>query len=154
MIVTPLEHLAHQLALNPRFERAIDFLRREGWRGQPEGRIAIDGEQVYALVQSYETKRATDQVDFEGHYQYVDIQQVIEGQEIIFWTSAARLVPTIPYDQAKDIWFSTAPTNGATRIALSRACLAVFFPADAHATRLAPDQPAPIKKVIIKVALA
>ncbi|MBM3129123.1 MAG: DUF386 domain-containing protein [Chloroflexi bacterium] len=154
MIVTTLEHLGKQIAMNARFERAIEFLRREGWRGQPDGKIEIDGEQVYALAQSYETKRVTDQVDFEGHYQYIDIQQVIEGQEIIYWTNAAPMIRTIPYDPAKDIWFSTAPVNDATRIVLSRNCLAVFFPEDAHATRLAVDQPSPIKKVIIKVAVA
>lgn len=153
MLITTLEHLGKQLAMNAKFERALDFLRREGWHGQPDGRIAIDGDRVFALLQSYETKRVTDQVDFEGHYQYIDFQQLIEGQEIIFWTDAARLVPTIPYDQAKDIWFSTASTNGATRLVLARECLAVFFPEDAHATRLAPDQPAPVKKVIIKVAV-
>lgn len=154
MIVTTLEHLGKQLAMNVKFEQAIDFLRREGWRGQADGRIEIEGEQVYALLQSYETKRVIDKVDFEGHHQYIDIQQVIEGQEIIYWTNAARMIRTIPYDRAKDIWFSNAPTNDTTRIALSRECLAVFFPEDAHATRLAAGEPAPIKKVIIKVAVA
>ena len=154
MIITPLEHLARQLALNPKFERALDFLQREGWRGQPDGRIEIDGERVYALLQSYETKRVTDAVDYEGHYQYTDIQQVIEGQEIIFWTAAAWLTPTIPYEHARDIWFSRASTKDATRLVLTRACLAVFFPEDAHATRLALDQPTSVKKVIIKVAVA
>lgn len=153
MIITTLEHLGKQLAMNAKFERALDFLRREGWRGQPEGRIEIDGARVFALLQAYETKRVTDSVDFEGHHQYIDIQQVLEGQEIIYWTNAARLAPTIAYDQAKDIWFSHAATDGATRLVLSRQCLAVFFPEDAHATRLAIAQPAPIKKVIIKVAV-
>ena len=73
MIVADLVHLAEQSAPSPALRKAVDFLR---WAGDqpslPEGRIEIDGENAYALVQSYETLREGDWV-FEGHQRYLDL---------------------------------------------------------------------------------
>jgi biofilm protein TabA len=153
MIVTDLDNLNKQLAMNPKFERAIEFLRREGWRGHPDGTIEIDGKNVYALLQAYVTQAPQSTMPFEGHRKYIDIQCVIEGKEAIYWTPTHRLTPTIPYDDPKDIWFSHAPRNDATEVVLSLGNLAVFFPADAHATRQATGQPSRVRKIIVKVAV-
>ncbi len=153
MIITDLDNLSRQLAMNQKFAHAIEFLRREGWRGHPDGTIEIDGKNVYGLLQSYETKIPQSTVPFEGHRKYIDLQFVIEGKETIYWTPTHCLTPTIPYDAAKDIWFSHAPRGDATEIVLSSGKLAVFFPEDAHATRQAAGQPMPVKKVIVKVAV-
>jgi biofilm protein TabA len=153
MIVTHLDNLNKQLAMNAKFKHAIEFLRREGWRGHPDGTIEIDGTNVYALLQAYETQVPQGTVPFEGHHKYIDIQCVIEGKETIYWTPTHRLTPTIPYDDAKDIWFSHTPRNDATEVVLSFGTLAVFFPEDAHATRQAAGQPAHVRKLIVKIAV-
>ena len=153
MIVTDLDNLSKQLAMNPKFERALEFLRREGWRGHPDGTIEIDGKNVYALLHAHVTQAPQGAVPFEGHHKYIDIQCVIEGKETIYWTPTQHLTPTIPYDDAKDIWFSHAPRNDATEVVLSPGKLAVFFPEDAHATRQAAGQPAHVRKIIVKVAV-
>ena len=153
MIVTDLDNLNKQLAMNPKFERALEFLRREGWRGHPEGTIEIDGKNVYALRHAHVTQVPQGTVPFEGHRKYIDIQCVIEGKETIYWTPTQHLTPTIPYDDAKDIWFSHSPRNDATEVVLSLGNLAVFFPEDAHATRQASGQPSQVRKIIVKVAV-
>jgi biofilm protein TabA len=153
MIVTHLDNLSRQVAMNPKFECALKFLRREGWRGHPDGTIEIDGKNVYALLQAYETLVPQSTVPFEGHHKYIDIQCVIEGKETIYWTPTQHLTPTIPYDDVQDIWFSNTPRNDATEVVLSPGNLAVFFPEDAHATRQAAGQPSHVRKLIVKVAV-
>jgi YhcH/YjgK/YiaL family protein len=153
MILVPLEHLPRQLAMNPRFQLAIDFLRREGWRGHSDGIIPIDAERVYGMLQSYETKIPGETIPFEGHRQFIDIQFVIDGAETIFWTPAARLTPTTPYDPAKDIWFCHAPRAEAATFILSGRQAAVFFPEDAHAPSHMLAQPMRVRKIVVKVAV-
>jgi YhcH/YjgK/YiaL family protein len=81
MIVAQLKHLSSQMAMNARLEKAIEFLHREGWRAHIDGRIPIDGNTVYGMLQSYETKIPGETVPFEGHRKYIDLQYMIEGKE-------------------------------------------------------------------------
>ncbi len=154
MIVTTLEQLGKQLASNTKFEKAMDFLRREGWRGQSDGRIEIDGDKVFALLQSYKTKLPQSAIPFEGHRKYIDVQYVIEGKETMYWTPTNRLTPTVAYDDAKDIWFSHTPRGDAATIVAVPGQPVVFFPEDAHAPSHTVDQPARVRKIIVKVAVA
>ena len=153
MIVTNLENLAQQILANAKFERALAFLRHEGWREYPEGGIGIDGKNVYGMLQSYETKVPQDNVPFEGHRKYIDVQYMIEGKETIYWTQTSGLTPTTPYDDANDIWFSNAPRDDATTVMLTARQLAVFFPSDAHAPMHSADKPTRVRKIVVKVAV-
>jgi len=154
MIVTDLAHLPAQLKTNAAFEIALDFLRREGWRCHADGTIPVDGARVYGMLQSYETKIPQATVPLEGHHKYIDIQFIIEGTEKIFWAAASGLTPTIPYDDAKDIWFSPAPPENATAVVLTAGQLAVLFPEDAHAPTHCVDAPVRVRKILMKVSVA
>jgi biofilm protein TabA len=154
MIVTQLEHLSSQMVMNALFEKAIEFLRREGWRGHPDGKIPIDGNAVYAMLQSYETKTPRETVPFEGHRKYIDVQYVIEGKETIFWIPTSGLTPTTPYDDAKDIWFCQLTREGSTPVVLSAGQLMVLFPEDAHAPMHSAGAPTHVHKIVIKVAVS
>ncbi len=153
MIVTDLAHLPKQLRRSDGFEKGIAFLRRQGWRAVAQDVIEIDGARVFAKLQRYETQIADDSPNFEGHRKYIDIQYIAEGTETIFWSQIDSIKVTVPYDDANDIWFGTRAKNETTSILLAPGQLAVFFPDDAHATRLTQDSPAQVKKVMVKVAV-
>ena len=65
MIVTDIAHLADQVMLTPALQKALAFLQALPAGPLSDGRIEIDGDNVFALVQSYETQ--TDAWLFEGH---------------------------------------------------------------------------------------
>ena len=153
MITSDLAHLPAQLKTSRAFEQAIEFLKREGWRGHADGTIPIDGNVVYGMLQSYETKIPKDTVPFEGHYKYIDIQYLIKGKETIYWTPTSGLTPTTPYDDAKDIWFSQSTRENATAIVLTPGQLVVLFPEDAHAPTHAVGASTHVRKIVIKVAV-
>lgn len=152
MIVTDLKHFAEQAALSPALRNAIDFLREVHPQELTDGRVEIDGDEVYALVQSYKTM-ATDEPKFEAHRKYLDVQYVAEGEEVIGWAFIDRLVIDAPYDEAKDVCFGRVPQSDTTLVRLSSGQCAVLYPTDAHAPKLAVTVPTPVKKIVVKVVI-
>ncbi len=150
MIVTDLEGFATQASLTPQLRAALDFLRSVRGQQLSDGRIEIDGERAFALVQSYDTLAGGDWT-FEGHRRYIDIQYIASGEEIIGWAPAEDASITDPYDAAKERWLGTVPEARATAVRLGAGQLAVLYPSDAHAPKRAWDKPSPVKKIVVKV---
>jgi len=149
MIVDTLEQYSRYTALSPRFAAAFAFLEKLA-ADRPDGRHDIDGDNCYALVQTYAT-RPLAQALFEAHRRYIDIQFLLAGQETLLWTPLAALTAvTQPYAADKDITFFAHPPRW-TPIHLRAGQFAIFFPADGHAPGLECDGPAEVRKVVIKV---
>ncbi len=153
MIMADLEHVAGQIAPTPNLQRALDFLRQVRGKELPDGKVEIDGDRVFALVQSYETVAASDPVLFEAHRRYIDVQYVAAGHEVIGCASTDRLTITADYDEAKEAWFGTLQAADTTFVRLAAGELAVLYPTDGHAPRLAAGAPAAVKKIVVKVAV-
>ena len=133
-------------------ERAFEYLARTDLTGLPLGRTDIEGDDMYVLLAEAET-RGPDQVRFEAHRRYIDIQIVVRGQEAIGVASAAGLVTTEPYDPARDIEFFAVPPQTET-LALGAGDFAVFVPGDAHRPGLHLDGPHESRKAVVKVSVA
>ena len=153
MIVTDLEHVNEQAALPPALQKAFEFLKqvRAGQQTLADGRVDIDGERVYALVQSYDTK--SGEPKFEAHRKYLDVQYIVSGEEVIGWAFLDRMIVDAPYDAAKDVCLGRVPAADVTPVRLSAGQLAVLYPSDAHAPKLAAGAPAAVKKIVVKVAV-
>jgi YhcH/YjgK/YiaL family protein len=153
MIVANLENLKDQVVLTPNMETAINWLVEHGQAEHPAGRAAIDGENVYAEVQAYDTI-AEGEPTFEGHVSYIDIQYVVEGEEIIAWANKDDVDITTGYDVDKgDFWLGKAPADTVTNVHLKGGQLAVLYPTDAHAPRRAVGSSAPVRKLVVKVKI-
>jgi biofilm protein TabA len=153
MIAAQLDHMTTQISPTPNMQKALDFLRQVRGASLPDGRTEIDGDRVFALVQSYETGAAGDPVHFEVHRKYIDVQYVAAGQEVIAWASTDHLTVTDAYDEAKEAWFGIARAADTTFVRLRAGELAVLYPTDGHAPRLADGEPAAVKKIVVKVAV-
>jgi len=151
MIVSSLEQVQRQVAMTPALQKAFDFLRAWGRQPFPDGRVAIDGNLIYAMVQSYSTQ--SGEPEFEFHRKYLDIQFMAAGEEIIGWAFADRMVVSVPYDEAKDICLGRVPPADVTAVRLSAGQAAVLFPSDAHAPGRAVGAPAPVRKIVVKIAV-
>ncbi len=149
MIAIPLAGADRQVPPLPGLEKALEFLRRPGAAALPDGEYELDGRRVYAIVQRYSTAAAPEP-RFEAHRRYVDAQYVAEGEEVIGWAPLDRLAVTEPYDPAKDICFGRA-AGAWTPVRLGAGELALLWPDDAHAPRLAAGAPGPVVKIVVKV---
>ena len=150
MIVTDLVHFERQVPLTPAIRKAVEFLRRPDLASLTDEKVVIDGDKVFALPQRCETE-ANASPRFEYHRKYIDIQFVVEGDEVIAWAPAEKLTITAPYDREKDITFGTAPADAVTPVRLRPGQLAVLYPEDAHAPRLAAGSPGKVFKIVVKV---
>ena len=133
-------------------ERAFEYLARTDLAALPLGRTAIDGDDVYVTVSEAEA-RPPEQVRWEAHRRYIDIQLVVRGQEAMGVAPAAGLVTSTPYEAAKDVEFFEAPREPAT-LAVRAGEFAVFVPGDAHRPSVHLDGPHVSRKVVVKVSVA
>ena len=152
MIVTGLQNSEHQVPMTPSLRKAFDFLRRRELLQLPDGRVDIDGDRVFALVQRYETARM-DAPTFECHRKYIDVQFIAMGEETICWASAERMSVTEAYDAGKDVCFGTVPAGTWTPVYLKAGQAAIFWPEDAHAPRGAAGGSSRVMKIVVKVAV-
>ncbi len=128
------------------FEAAFAFIESVE-SSLPDGKYAIDGENVYAMAQSYETKPVSEK-GFEAHRVYADIQLLLAGQESLLWAPESTLVETTPY--ISDVAFY-AMTPSASQVVLEPGLFCMLRPQDAHAPSLAYKAPCAVRKIVVKV---
>ena len=101
-------------------------------------------------VDEYVTRNEED-VLFEAHKKYADIQVLISGKEKIGVLPLGTTTVTIPYDEEKDIMFLTAEGEN-YRIATPGKFF-LFFPEDAHRPTVKSAENSPVKKIVVKVKI-
>ncbi|MFZ2411772.1 MAG: YhcH/YjgK/YiaL family protein [Candidatus Methanoperedens sp.] len=152
MIVTRLNLIDKQVAMTSALRKAIDFLQRPDLHNMADGRMEIDGQQVFALLQRYETL-VMDAPTIEYHRAYLDVQYIVSGEEIIGWTPIEHMTITEPYNADRDVCLGTVPQRLLTPVHLQAGQLAVLYPEDGHAPRMAAGKPSRVFKVVVKVAV-
>jgi len=146
MIMDVLSRWGNYQWKNERFEKAFRFL--EGLKpNAPDGRTEIDGENIFCMVQAYETKPWEGQ-QFEAHRQYADIQLVLDGKESILWAPFDTLTVVKAYEPDIE-FYDLIPTS--TELVLTAGVFAVFFPTDGHAPCLQHKKSLTVRKAVVKV---
>jgi len=150
MIIDTLKDTPLNGHLGPRFAAGLQWLAHVP-AGIADGRVDIDGDDVYALVQSYETAPAAEK-RFEAHRVYADIQYIVAGTELIHYAPLGSLYPVTDYDAAKDFRLYADPADS-TPLHLSPGTFAIFHPNDGHKPGCVNGAPCLIKKIVVKVRL-
>lgn len=135
--------LADRLALGLKFLQEGNVLSLE------PSRIELDGDKVFAMIQHYDTK-PKEQGVWEAHRKYIDIQYVAEGQELMGYANLGHLQAG-EYDAEKD--FVLLQGEG-SYVLMKPGTFVILGPQDAHIPQVAVDAPQPVKKVVVKVAVA
>lgn len=148
MIIDRLANLEFYEGLNEQLYKGLKFLNETDVAALPVGRYEIDGDVVFALVQAYET-HMPEECRWEAHYKYTDIQYVVEGSERTGWKTLDGVVKT--EDRPEDDVYFFEPDGD--HFVLHAGQFAVFTPQDAHRPGMAVDGQAPIKKIVVKVAM-
>ena len=148
MIQDYLENADSYRSLGASMQKAFDFLESGGSKGLTDGRHDIDGDEVFALVQSYETQPAEEK-RFEAHRRYIDLQYVAIGSEAIVWAPMSRLKGWDDYSEESD---SLLCSDGdGVHLTLDEGSFAVLFPQDAHKPGCVWNHPGIVKKVVVKI---
>lgn len=149
MIIDKLSNSQIYATLNPRLQAGFEFLKNQDLAALEVGKHPIDGEQVFALVQHYNTK-PVEEGKLETHRKCLDLQYVVSGRELMGWAPISGLQPLGSYSPENDIQFFAGQGN---LILFEAGMFAIFFPEDAHMPGIAFEGPEPVKKIVIKVAI-
>lgn len=148
MIIDKLSNASMYYALSPRLERALRFLEVLDPATAATGRHEIAGEQVFALVQEYDSKPMAEGF-WEAHRLYMDVQYVASGVEQIGYAHVDSL-HSGEYDAAKDF----LPLSGEGQfLQVSAGFFMILGPQDAHMPGMAAGESVPVKKIVVKVRI-
>lgn len=128
MIVDRLDNRGCYGNLPERWQRALEFLADPATAQLPLGRHELDGDNLFALIQEYDTRPA-DVCRWEAHRRYVDLQYVAAGCERIGVAKLEAMTVDMPYDEQRDIGFFHGTGDWLTMPAGS---FAIFLPHDVH----------------------
>ncbi len=148
MILDVLTRTARYRALHPAFAAAFDFLETADLASLPPGRVELDGERLFVLIDEPDG-RGRAGARLEAHRRYIDIQLTVSGTEHIGWRPLEQCRSEDgPFAADRDVgFFSDQPE---TWLVIPPRHFAIFYPEDAHAP-LAGD--GRLKKAVVKVEL-
>lgn len=151
MIVDRIENLKLYYPVLNGLKEASEFVEKFYNEPSDSGRYDIDGERIFANVQSYMTK-SREGAQFESHKKYVDLQAVISGKEIISWAPVEGLkVESESFSTGGDIAFYSGETIMDAH--LPAGYFALLFPDDAHMPCLSDGESAQVTKIVVKIEL-
>jgi len=127
-----------------------EFKRLMSYSSNAFERIDLD-KNNFALEQAYNTKERSD-CFFESHRQYIDVQFILDGEEVIEVTNNDNLNVSMLYSQEMDL-LKYDDTNEASRIVLKKGDVAIFYAEDAHMPCLKLGTSSKVVKTVVKVAV-
>ena len=146
MIIDSLDNTHLYECLHPRFKQAFDFLRSTDFSLLEDGRIELQGDDLYVNLASNMGKSSAS---LEVHELYIDIQMPLSTTERIGWKSLSRCKKILEsYDRDKDIALYADDFD--TLLSISPQQFVIFYPQDAHAPAMAECF---LRKLVVKIKL-
>ena len=148
MIYDNIKNAQTYANLGPRFRQAFDYLKSTDLTALPVGRIEVDGQKMYVMVQEY-TSKLKEQGRWEAHRRYVDLQFIVSGKEKMGYASLDRLTLG-DYNPDKDL---QALSGDGVLLPMGPGDFMLLWPQDAHMPGMADESPTPVRKVVVKIAV-
>lgn len=129
---------------------AFDFIRNNDLSKLEDGKYIIDGDLLFVNVMTVDTV-SNDSKSCEVHQNYADIQILIEGEELMeFSTSSINSNSVTEYDEKTDFQL-VDPNEPISTVILQANMFAVFFPYEPHKPTCSVNETKTIRKAVIKI---
>ncbi len=149
MIKDKLKNAKIYYNLSENLKKGLIWLEETDLKELSDGKYEIDGSNVYASVQTYETKQ---DAKYESHQNYIDIQCVISGMEKIGVTDLSNCTTCIEYNSERDLEFYNINCKEEF-LELTEGQFIILYPHDAHKPSICINTLSTVKKVVVKVAV-
>jgi biofilm protein TabA len=103
----------------PDWQKRLNTLNRTIYSRFELGKYFIDSDEIYFMVNQYESKPAAD-CKPETHEKYIDIQIILEGEEQMGYRAFDGQAPSVEYNPEKDVTFFAIDTD---KFAVKKECL-------------------------------
>lgn len=152
MIIGKLCDLYRYKGISKNVDTAIDYILTHDLMALPKGKTVVDGTNVYINRDTY-VARPLEECFFENHENYIDIQIVLKGQEIIGYTHITNpdLKVTTPYNTEKDVTKYNYNPKGAVFFTVEEG-FALVYTEDAHLAKCKANDEL-VEKAVVKVKI-
>jgi YhcH/YjgK/YiaL family protein len=150
MVIDSLDNIQLYDKLNIRFNELIKFIEETDFYSYKPGKHETEINGVYFLVNEYDTKSENLNI-LEAHQQYLDVQVMIKGKEIIKFETFDQHQITNEYDKEND--YSLFSPKEPNSIVLKSNMFAIFFPQDLHMPGYANKDISSVFKIVFKVII-
>ena len=147
MILDTMKNKELYYKLGEGFKKGFEFIEKCKAEGIEVGKYEIDGKNVFANVQEYNSK---EEAKFESHDNYIDVQYILKGNEMMYWEARDKCEEMIEYNPEKDVTFYK-DTEEAVALTVNEDEYAIFFPEDVHKPGMKIKESQPVKKIILKI---
>ena len=103
----------------------------------------------FGLEQIYNSKDRK-QCFFESHREYIDVQFILEGEEIIEVADINNLLVSFTYNKEMDL-IKYDDSQNTSLIKLQKGDVAIFYPRDGHMPCVQINKSVPVCKIVVKV---
>ena len=148
MILDKIENYKLYVSLNERIARAFTYIIETDFSQIALGKHLIENEDIFALVQEYNTKEIED-CKLESHKKYIDVQYMISGDELMGITTLNNQ-EIIEKNEENDYFFYN---SNYTPIRVNEGMFTIFFPDDIHMPCIKVETTQFVKKVVVKVKI-
>jgi YhcH/YjgK/YiaL family protein len=132
-----------------RWDKAFTWLKENDLTKIELKRYELDGTNLFAPVSEYMSKNPDD-VRYEAHKKYIDLQYVASGVEQIGIAPLSLQKDILePYNETKDVMFLTVTREINFKATPDR--FFIFFPDDLHRPGLKDGESTMVRKVVVKV---
>lgn len=151
MIVDKIENIDRYPQLREIASQITTFVKNMEEQNLENGKYALQGDCLYAIVQRYTTKEKTE-ARLESHRKYADLQYIHRGEETIFYDSVDDLEIEEDYNPEKDIAFYKAKADKGG-IRLKEGMFGYYEPQDAHMPCISSAEKCQVIKIVFKILL-
>lgn len=144
MIVCPFKDLNRYVAVIPGLEEAVNFIN--GLENFEPATYPLSGSNK-VLVQAVTTK-AFETSLLEAHREFLDVQYILKGKEVVGWAPVDTLNPTEEYNAAKDKCMYEGKSYP---MEIAEGYCYVVYPEDAHAPSVHLDETHEVRKIVVKL---
>lgn len=138
------------MTLQEKITEALEIMKGVKFEEMELGRHDIHDD-LFLLIQEYDSK-TFENMRYEAHEKYVDIQYVVSGTERIFIAPTSIMKVQEAYSPERDVVFFEN-IDQACSVTLTDGGYAILYPADAHKPGVMVDGPVPVKKIVGKVRI-
>lgn len=149
MIYDDLKNLSKYVGIHPNLDTAIMFLEKISLKQLPIGKTVIQGNDIFINVMEA-TLKDEDEVAYEFHKNYLDIQLDIEGKEKI-GIGDFNKNRVISYDSQTD--FGTIECEQEQFLSLGRNQFIICMVDEPHKPSIKCSESSIVKKCVVKILI-
>lgn len=152
MIFDKMENILDYFEELPLLRKVDGFVAEFNNKKLADGTYELDGKKVFAMVQSYCTKQQTQEMMFEAHKKYIDLQYIVNGIEKIRWARLDTLdMVEEKYSSGGDIAFYEG--DAMFDFTLTKGAFLLLYPEDAHLPGLSAQKDINVRKIVFKIQI-